>query len=398
MYTRPRSESEMEISSKTLSVSLGILFLAAVAGANTTPPATCTPHPAILSKGVPTRVTCPPFTVPGGTLTLVTLSFAADYQFGGATGTNVVQVTFAPAGPAEVTWSPASVKLVTSGSRSSGPAPTGTMNALSGISAEAFASPFDVNVTSEVTGGTVASSSGAASVVYTYTPPPPITLSCPAPNGTVWTLYRSALVAAGGVPPYKFSIASGRLPPGASLYATGDLTGTPTTAGTFNFTAQVVDSTGTAEGTTTTDCAITNAVAVMHYTWRREQPASPPCPNLATNVSHHSTYTVYPASGVTVVSIAGPYTRIVTVNPSPAVVIRDQQDYQSPPGQIPYYIALTDSTVRLADTYWVKDNALFYVTPEHELGQLPLNNLDRTLSVRLNCEKNLRFFLPAELP
>lgn len=86
------------------------------------------------------------------------------------------------------------------------------------------------------------------------------------------------------------------------------------------------------------------------------------------------------------------------VNPSPRVVIREsQQESQPPPGQIPYYIALTDSTVRLVDTYWVKDAELYYVTPEHELGQLPLNSLDRTLSERLNCEKNLRFYLPAGL-
>jgi hypothetical protein len=38
--------------------------------------------------------------------------------------------------------------------------------------------------------------------------------------------------------------------------STGAITGTPTTAGTFNFTAQVVDSTGKASGTTTTSCSI----------------------------------------------------------------------------------------------------------------------------------------------
>jgi hypothetical protein len=392
----------MKISNKTLFVFLGILFLAAAAGANTTPPANCTPHPAIFTDGGPTPVTCPPFNVPGGTLTQVTLSFAADYQFGGTTGTNAVRLTFVPAGPAEVTWSPLSVTLTTSGGRSSGPAPTGIMNA-SGISAEAFATPFTVNVTSEVAVGMVASSSGAATVVYTYTPPPPITLACPGDSGTVGARYSSALVATGGVPPYTFSIVSGSLPPGSSLNAAGDLRGTPTTVGTFNFTAQAVDSTGTAAGTTTADCAITNTAPVMRYTLPYQPPPPRPtgaCANAAATVPH-ATYSLYATPGATVVSVAAaPFGPRVEVTQIPGVVIREyRQDYQSPsPGQPPYLIAFTDSSVRLADTYWVKDDTLYYVTADHAQEQTPLSSLDRTLSERLNCEKNLSFYLPAELP
>ena len=407
----------MEISGKTLSVFLGILFLAAAAGANTTPPANCTPHPAIFNNGGPTPVTCPPFNVPGGTLTLVTLSFAADYQFGGTTGTNVVRLTFAPVGPGEVTWSAASVTLMTRGGRSSGPAPTGTMNA-SGISAEAFATAFTVNVTSEVVEGMVASSSGAASVIYTYVPPPPITLTCPADSGVVGARYSSALVASGGVPPYTFSIISGSLPPGPSLNGTGDLKGTPTTAGTFNFTAQVVDSTGTAAGTTTTDCAITNTVPVVRYT-RGQQPPPPPtgaCASAAATVPY-ATYTFYATPSVTVMSPpaapvaaavvvngvtvvyppAAPVAATVVVNQIPGVVMREyRHDYRSA-GQPPYFIAFIDNSVRLADAYWVRDDTLYYVTPDHQMEQTPLNSLDRTLSERLNCEKKLSFYLPAEL-
>ncbi len=87
--------------------------------------------------------------------------------------------------------------------------------------------------------------------------PPAITLACPTSTGQVGVAYSSALVATGGVPPYTFSITSGSLPPGLSLNpSTGAITGTPTTYGTFNFTAQVVDSTGTAAGTTTASCSI----------------------------------------------------------------------------------------------------------------------------------------------
>jgi hypothetical protein len=45
----------------------------------------------------------------------------------------------------------------------------------------------------------------------------------------------------------------------------------------------------------------------------------------------------------------------------------------------------------------VRDETLYYVTADHVLEEAPLNSLDRTISERLNCEKNLPFYLPAEL-
>jgi large repetitive protein len=44
--------------------------------------------------------------------------------------------------------------------------------------------------------------------------------------------------------PFTWTVASGTLPPGLSLSSGGAITGTPTAAGTFNFTLRVVDSTG----------------------------------------------------------------------------------------------------------------------------------------------------------
>jgi hypothetical protein len=89
-----------------------------------------------------------------------------------------------------------------------------------------------------------------------------ITLTCATSTGQVGVAYSSSLVAKNGVPPYTFSIIAGSLPAGLTLNAsTGAITGTPTTAGTFNFTAQVVDSTGSQAGTTTANCSITIAPA-----------------------------------------------------------------------------------------------------------------------------------------
>ncbi len=73
----------------------------------------------------------------------------------------------------------------------------------------------------------------------------PLQLMGAPPSGTVGTIYVSQLVATGGVLPYQFSLASGSLPPGITLStSTGLLIGTPTTAGTYSFTAEVTDSQG----------------------------------------------------------------------------------------------------------------------------------------------------------
>ena len=90
---------------------------------------------------------------------------------------------------------------------------------------------------------------------------PALSLTCAASSGQVSVPYSSSLVASGGVTPYTYSIASGSLPPGLTLNtSTGAITGTPTTAGTFNFTAQVVDSSGnTGFNTVVTNCSITIA-------------------------------------------------------------------------------------------------------------------------------------------
>jgi hypothetical protein len=71
---------------------------------------------------------------------------------------------------------------------------------------------------------------------------PVITTSPLLPQGQVGTSYYAALTAVGGTAPYTWSY-SGALPPGLSLAASGVISGKPTMAGTFNFTATVTDST-----------------------------------------------------------------------------------------------------------------------------------------------------------
>ena len=65
------------------------------------------------------------------------------------------------------------------------------------------------------------------------------------PNGTVTIFYNAALQAAGGTPPYTWSVVNGdgQLPPGLALDTnSGIISGTPTTAGNYSFTVKVQDS------------------------------------------------------------------------------------------------------------------------------------------------------------
>jgi hypothetical protein len=65
------------------------------------------------------------------------------------------------------------------------------------------------------------------------------------PNGAVGTFYSFTLTRLGGVGTVAWSIISGALPPGVTLgAASGTLSGTPTSSGTFNFTVQALDSNG----------------------------------------------------------------------------------------------------------------------------------------------------------
>ena len=66
------------------------------------------------------------------------------------------------------------------------------------------------------------------------------------PAAVVTQPYTATLTATGGAAPLTWSIASGSLPLGLSLSASGSISGTPTTLGSASFTAAVSDSSGAA--------------------------------------------------------------------------------------------------------------------------------------------------------
>lgn len=146
------------------------LLLSIPASALTQGPLNCTPFPVTFNhgNGGPSPVSCPGFSIGGAILNSVSLTYTSDYQFGTA-AVNTVQQTFTPTGPAGVTYAPPAGTTTTSGGASSTAPGTASATASgAGVTAANFAGGFTVNVTSMVTAGAVATSSGAVSVTYTY--------------------------------------------------------------------------------------------------------------------------------------------------------------------------------------------------------------------------------------
>ena len=83
------------------------------------------------------------------------------------------------------------------------------------------------------------------------------------PNGVSYTIYSATLTAEGGTPAYTWSMISGTLPSGLTLYTnSGAITGTPSDTGTFSFTVQVRD-TGSQTATKTLSITIAAMPAVV---------------------------------------------------------------------------------------------------------------------------------------
>jgi hypothetical protein len=101
-------------------------------------------------------------------------------------------------------------------------------------------------------------SSGCAGVVSGGTLPPtnpppgnPLAITVSSlPSGTAQAAFSASLSASGGSAPYSWSVTTGSLPSGVVLSSSGQITGTPTQAGSFSFTVQVTDSSSPAKSAT----------------------------------------------------------------------------------------------------------------------------------------------------
>ncbi len=114
------------------------------------------------------------------------------------------------------------------------------LNASTGVLSGTPAAAGAYNFTVQVTDGAKSTTSKAFSI--TIIQALTILTTSPLPGGTVASSYSQKLLAFGGVQPYIWAVSAGSVPPGLRLLGdAGDIMGTPTTAGTYSFTAQVTD-------------------------------------------------------------------------------------------------------------------------------------------------------------
>jgi len=163
----------------------------------------------------------------GSALTITTSSLPVD-----TVGIAYSQTLAATGGTTPYTWS------LQSGSLPAGLSLVASTGAITGTPTTAGTSNFTAKVTDNV----AATATKALSIVINVVPS--ITTSS-LPNGSVGVSYSQTMAATGGTTPYVWWISSGSLPAGLSLNtSTGAITGTPTAAGTSNFTARVTDTPG----------------------------------------------------------------------------------------------------------------------------------------------------------
>ena len=115
------------------------------------------------------------------------------------------------------------------------------------------------------------STTSSASATSTVTVTPALAVATTSvPAASAGTAYPDTyLSATGGISPYTWAVTSGALPPGMTLDAnSGDLAGTPTSAGTFAFTVGVTDS-EPIPVTVTQDLSLTVAPGADHDQSRR---------------------------------------------------------------------------------------------------------------------------------
>ena len=186
-------------------------------------------------------------------LTVTTASLA-----GGTAGTSYSATVQASGGTTPYTWS------VSSGTLPAGLVLNASSGAISGTPTTAGTSNFTVQVRDSA--ATPATATKALTLTVAAAPVQLTVTTASMASGTVGATYSATVQASGGTTPYTWSVSSGTLPAGLTLNASsGAISGTPTTAGTSNFTVQVRDSAAT-PATATKALTLTVAAAPVQLT------------------------------------------------------------------------------------------------------------------------------------
>jgi len=119
--------------------------------------------------------------------------------------------------------------------------PAGLSLSAAGAISGTPATPGTSNFTVQVTDSANPAQSATANLSITITSALSITTTS-LPNGIQGSPYNTSVTATGGIAPYTFVISSGNLPLGLSLSSSGVFSGTPSGAGTSNFTVKASDS------------------------------------------------------------------------------------------------------------------------------------------------------------
>jgi hypothetical protein len=166
----------------------------------------------------------------GSALTITTTNLPS-----GTIGTAYSAQLTAIGGETPYAWSTASGTSLPSGLT------LASNGAISGTPMQAGTTIFSVVVTDSSMPAQMATAQ-LTIVIATQSGQKPLSITTDAlPSATVGGAYMATITATGGATPYKFSIASGALPPGLSLSAQGSISGTPSQAGSFPISVQCTD-------------------------------------------------------------------------------------------------------------------------------------------------------------
>jgi len=159
------------------------------------------------------------------------IGFAQASLSNGTAGTAYAQTLSANGGTAPYTYA------VTAGALPAGMS-LSTAGALGGT--PTVAGNFNVTVTATDKFGFT----GAQAYALAIDAPVVRVVQATLPGGIAGTAYAQTLTATGGTAPYTFAVTAGALPTGLGLSGAGAISGTPTTAGSFNATVTATDKYG----------------------------------------------------------------------------------------------------------------------------------------------------------